>query len=262
MDRRTIGRRTPAPAPSIDDGDDAPAGLIGPQRTLPGSRAVVGGLLVTLAAIALFASYTGATTPPRQSYLVAARNLRPGQVIGDADVRPASMDLPAPTASRAYRSVDEVLGRTAVGPITAGELVDRSTLPDRSPKGARAQLSLALEPDRTVDGSLLPGDLVDVLVTYGSGGSSTTEVVASRVRLIAVPPVGDAQLGASKGQTITVEVGALDEALRLVNATRAGEVTLVRTTGFEGHDYTSSTYSPAPGTPSASIPSTAPRAAG
>jgi Flp pilus assembly protein CpaB len=239
-------RRRATPATQVDgtSAEPASAGTIGPHRGLPSSRAVVGGLLVTLAAVALFASYTGATTPSRETYLVAGHDIRSGQPIQAADLRLATMDLPPSTAQRAYRGLAELRGRVAVAPISSGDLITRTMVPDESPVGPKAQLSLALAPDRTVNGSLQAGDLVDVLVTYGTGSASSTEVVVARARLVDVPPVGDAQLGSSKGQTITLEVRALDDALKLVNASRGGEVTLVRTTSFRGEDYTSTTYAP------------------
>lgn len=220
------------------------AGTIRPRRSLPGSRAVTGALLVTVAAVALFASYSKATSPTRHTYLVASRDIRAGETLGAKDVRLAPMDLPLGTTERAFTSIDQLRGRVALGPIHAGELLDRSTVPADSPTGHRAQVSLSLEVDRTVNGSLRPGDKVDVLVTYGTGAGSTTHVVASRATLLEAPTAGEAGLGGNRLQTLTLEITNLDDAMHVVNARRAGEVTLVRTTGFEGRDYSASTYSP------------------
>ncbi len=206
---------------------------------------MVGALLVVIAGVSLFAAHTSATRPARARFVVAARAIAPGQVLTTADVRTASMDLPDGTAAGSFTSSEQVVGHVALGPIGPGDLLDRTTVPDEAPTGRRAQLSLALDVDRTVDGSLRSGDRVDVLVTYGSGEGATTEVVTSRARLLAAPGAGDPRLGGERRQTVTLEVTDLDDALRLVHAARAGEVTLVRTTAFGGREYTSSTYAPA-----------------
>ena len=249
-------RRGETAGPSEVDGRSA--GTIRPHRALPGGRALVGALLVTGAAVALFASYTNSATPSKLLYLVAARSVRAGQVLTDRDLRRAPMDLPEQTAARAFTSPSQVEGRVALGPLRAGELVDRSTVPAGSATGTHAQLSIALDIDRTVDGTLQAGDLVDVLVTYGTGTGSMSQVVATRAKLLDVPASADAELGGRRRQTLTLEVSDLDDALHLVNATRAGEVTLVRTTGFQGREYTSATFSPegADGAAGATTPST------
>lgn len=205
---------------------------------------MAGALLVTVAAVALFAAYTSASTPSKVAYVVASREIRVGHVLTAADLRLASMDLPRQTAERTFTSSAQVEGRVALGPLRSGELVDRSTVPASSPAGKRAQLSIALDVDRTVDGSLQAGDLVDVLVTYGTGTGSTSQVVATRAKLLGVPASAEGNLSNGRRQTLTLEVSDLDDALHLVNATRAGEVTLIRTTGFQGHEYTSPTFSP------------------
>ncbi len=235
---------TTARRSSPEASDDQSAGVIRPHRALPGGRALAGALLVTVAAVALFAAYTSASTPSKDQYVVASREVRAGHVITAADLRLASMDLPSQTSERAFTTSAQVEGRVALGPLRPGELVDRSTVPASSPTGKRAQLSIALDVDRSVDGRLQAGDLVDVLVTYGTGTGSTSQVVATRAKLLGVPASAEGSLGSGRRQTLTLEVSDLDDALHLVNATRAGEVTLIRTTGFQGHEYTSPTFSP------------------
>ena len=45
------------------------------RRALPGGRAVVGGFLIALAAVGIFAAYTGATSDGRQRFVVARNDL-------------------------------------------------------------------------------------------------------------------------------------------------------------------------------------------
>ncbi len=64
-----------------------------PRRGLPSGRAVVGGFLVALAAIGVFAAYTSATAEPVTEYVVAARDLTPGEQLTSGDVELVAIDL-------------------------------------------------------------------------------------------------------------------------------------------------------------------------
>lgn len=228
-------RRRPATARSVR-----------PHRSLPGGRAVVGALLVTVAAVALFGAYLGATSSPKQRYLVATRDVAKGDRLAAGDFEAQVMDLNATVADRAFTSPDQLRGAVALVPLRSGELVNRSMVSEDRTRPGVAQVSFSLDADRALDGTLQAGDVVDVIVTYGTGTGSSTEVVASRAELLSTPISTAASNGLSGGrrQTVRLAVDTLDNGLRLVNAVRAGEVTLVRTTGYRGHDYTSPSYSP------------------
>jgi len=217
-----------------------------PHRSLPGGRAVVGALLVTVAGVALFGAYLGATSSPQQRYLVTTRDVAKGDRVATGDVEAQVMDLSANAAERAFTTPDELRGAVAVAPLRRGELVNRSAVAEHRTQPGIAQVSFSLDADRAVDGTLQAGDRVDVLVTYGSGTGSSTEVVATRAELLATPVATAAPSGLSgtRRQTVRLAVDSLDNGLRVVNAARAGEVTLVRTTGYRGRDYTSPSYSP------------------
>src|SRR3954464_14532051 len=71
------------------------------RRTLPGSRAVVGGLLVAVAAVGTYAMATGAGGDAGTAYLAAARDLPAGHRIERGDLGTVDADLPAATRVRA-----------------------------------------------------------------------------------------------------------------------------------------------------------------
>jgi hypothetical protein len=114
----------------------------------------------------------------------------------------------------------------ALGPIGEGELVQVSGLSEPGGAEPAAEVSLALDRDRAVDGRLRSGDLVDVFVTY----DDRTEAVVERARVVGVSDTGGASFTA--GSQITVTLALADAAQRapVIHAVRAGEVTLVRST--------------------------------
>lgn len=223
-----------------------PVRAVRPHRSLPGGRAVVGALLVTVAAVALFGAYLGATSSPEQRYLVATRDVAKGDRLARGDLEAQVMDPSATVADRAFTSPEQLRGAVALAPLHHGELVNRSMVAEDRTRPGIAQVSFSLDADRAVDGTLQAGDRVDVLVTYGTGTGSSTEVVATRAELLSTPVAVAASSGLSgtRRQTVRLAVDSLDNGLRVVNAVRAGEVTLVRTTGYRGRDYTSPSYSP------------------
>src|SRR5438132_1082243 len=67
-------------------GGDGRARPLRRRRALPSGRAVAGGLLVALALIGIYAAYTGATAPPRRSYVVAAHDIAVGSRLEPKDL--------------------------------------------------------------------------------------------------------------------------------------------------------------------------------
>ena len=117
------------------NGSEAPAAAP-PRRIerrvpLPGGRAVVGGLLVTLAAVGVFVSWAAAGEDVTRPVVVAAADIRPGEVIGADDVEVRSLELPAALADGAYADPQPLVGAVAVAPLAEGELVQRSAVAER-----------------------------------------------------------------------------------------------------------------------------------
>ncbi|MCU1453756.1 MAG: hypothetical protein JWN46_1902 [Acidimicrobiales bacterium] len=208
--------------------------VIRPRRGLPGSRAVVGGLLVALATVGTFAVATRGDRGPTTRYVVAAHAIVPGRPVALADLRTMLVDLPASSRARAFEDPASLVGSIALGPIEPGELVQSGALLPATQAAPQPELSFAIDPDRAVGGSLRPGERVDVLVTYGSGPGSTTERVVTGARLRDIVSSAGDGVGDARRQTVTLAVDEPLGVLAATNAVRAGEVTLVRTTGATG----------------------------
>jgi flagella basal body P-ring formation protein FlgA len=75
--------------------EESPTRQVDRKIGLPSGRAVIGGLLMALAAVGTFVAYQAAAGDDRVEVLVAARDLRVGDVVSTNDVRVVAADLPA-----------------------------------------------------------------------------------------------------------------------------------------------------------------------
>ncbi len=203
------------------------------RRSLPGSRAVVGGFLVAAAAVGIFAAYTNAATDHRLDYVIAQRPLTVGQRVKPEDLATAPMELPSNLSDQfAYRDPSRLIGAVVTSPVRAGELVQASDVAAGEAGLGQRQVSFPVDASRAVDGTLAVGDSVDVLATYGSGPDASTMAVAIGVRVIALSTSSSA-LGSASGQSEVVTVGlpSWHDVLALTQAVNAGQVLLVRSTG-------------------------------
>lgn len=221
---------TTAPAPLAPSERSAapPARLIARRRALPGSRAVLGALLVTAAAVGTFLAYTGATAGPSDAVVVAARSLRIGEVLTAADLRLVRVELPHGTRDGAFDTVEALDGHVVLGPVGKGELVQRAAVTDDVVVPAAHEVALTLPRTNVATGRLQPGDLIDVFVTDEVGTHSVAR--AARVLEIDRP---DGSLTAGREETLVVAVTSDDDVAAVVHALRTGEVTLVRSTATD-----------------------------
>jgi Flp pilus assembly protein CpaB len=198
------------------------------RKALPGSRAVVGGFLVALAAVGIFAAYTGATGDDRRTFVVARHDLPMGHRITSADLATLPMDLPPALEDRAARDPAQLVGAVVVGPLGKGELVQASDIVTVGETGP--QVSFPIESARALDGRLRVGELVDVVATYEGGGEGQTTVVVRNARVVDRSKPGGS-LGDGGKEVITLAVGSRADTLAVAHASQAGKVTLVRVTG-------------------------------
>lgn len=152
------------------------------------------------------------------------------------------VDWPANSVPEgAFRSISELtpMGKThvALRPMLVNEPVLRAKL---SGEGGRASISQVLKPDMRaaairvsdvagVAGFVLPGDVVDVLITRSVAGAelTITDVLLQNVRVIAIDQ--DAKDTTDKpaiGKTATLEVSQVD-AQKLALAQQVGTLSLV-----------------------------------
>ncbi|MGI0156300.1 MAG: SAF domain-containing protein, partial [Thermoplasmata archaeon] len=81
----------------------------------------MGGFLVSLAAVGIFAAYTEATTSHRVQFVVANQDLAIGQRITVRDLAVEPMELPNGLAdTEAFRNTRTLVGAVVVGPVRAG----------------------------------------------------------------------------------------------------------------------------------------------
>lgn len=198
------------------------------RRPLPNGRAVLGGFLVAVAAVGAFAVASGAGDDDRLPFVVARDDLAVGERIAADDLTVARLDLPPFVAARAFRAPADLVGAVVVGPVARGELVQGAAVVREDVKGRH--VSFPVEAARAVDGALQPGEAVDVLVTYGTGESAATAVVARGARVVRIRKPSSA-LSDGRQVVVTLSVEADEHAAALAHASSAGTVTIVRTGG-------------------------------
>ena len=226
----TVAQRA-APERGAERGADGqqPVRPVRRRRGLPGSRAVVGGLLVAVAAVGLFAAASGSGDGPRHSYVVARHDLAAGTRLQASDLGLAPMDLPPSLHSRSFDTTQPLLGATLIAPLGAGELVQASAVVARKGEGVSRELSFTLERGRVGTG-IKQGERADLLATYGTGNDASTVLVVRQALLVAIDRPRTSS-GDSGPATVTVAVDDPADALALAHAIQLGKITLVRATG-------------------------------
>jgi pilus assembly protein CpaB len=186
-----------------------------------GSFAVVRGYAARLEALRPIA---GTPAP----VVVAADDLPRGTVLVEDQVRVVSV----PSAfgePGAFRSVDQVVGRTLVADLAEGEAVTRTRVGTAGgpvaaqvPSGLRA----FAVPSGMPAGSVRPGDHVDVLATFG-GQHPYTETAATGLEVLSVLDAGGGLVGSGtdQGPTLVLLVTP-DAAERLAYAKAFAELTV------------------------------------
>lgn len=206
-------------------------------------------ILIGLAAVFLANSYLGRveqqqTTSPQGTVKVAVASvpLDFGTPITPDKVR--LVDWPAGSLPEGtFSSIPQLLPmnhtRVALRPMAANEPILRSKI---SGEGGRAAISAVLDPTKRavavrlsdvagVGGFVLPGDVVDVLVTrtpMNPNGNSQqiTDVLLQKVRVIAIDQdASDSTDKPAIGKTATLEVAQVD-AQKLALAQQVGQLSL------------------------------------
>jgi pilus assembly protein CpaB len=166
------------------------------------------------------------------------------------------VDWPASSVPEgAFRSISELtpMGKihVALRPMVINEPVLRAKL---SGEGGRASLSQVLKPDMraaavrvndvaSVAGFVLPGDVVDVLITRSVAGAdlTITDVLLQNVRVIAIDQdANDTTDKPNIGKTATLEVRQVD-AQKLALAQQVGSLSLVLRNAADQTDSASQT---------------------
>lgn len=208
-----------------------PRRIIDPGRHLPGGRAVLGGVLVALAAAGLFLAARPTSAVPDTRFVVARHPISPGHRLTAADLRLVALDLPSQVAAGTAKQVEPLVGRLAVARIPAGALVDESYVAHGTTTKPLPLLSFAIDIDRAVGGDLVAGDQIDLLATWEGDPDHRTEIVAHDLTLTAVDQPDPDALGGDARLVLSVAVPTSTDAVELTRAIRSAELTIIRTTG-------------------------------
>ncbi|HUF33484.1 MAG TPA: SAF domain-containing protein [Acidimicrobiales bacterium] len=234
-DLADLGRQhAPRGAPSNGSGGPSTR-QVRRRRALPGSRAVVGGFLVAASAVGVFAAYTASSAGPATSYVVVVNDIVAGQRLQVSDLALVALDLPPAQQGVSFADLGLLVDATALGPLSAGQLVQVSDVARPAGGADRAQISISVRAGSALGGSrtyLGAGELVDVIVTYTTGGSPETFTV-SRGAIVVDVLAGSDAVGGSGAVTVVLAVPP-DELEAVAQAAAAGDVTLARTTGLAG----------------------------
>ena len=203
------------------------------RRSLPGGRAVAGGFLVAASAAGVFAVASG-DDGPTASYAVVTEDVDAGQLLDPGMLALVPLDLGPDQRRVSFADLDVLRGATALTPMTAGQLVASSDVakPDGAPR--LAQISLPVDPASALNGDaglIGAGDLVDVIVTYTSGGDPTTSTVTRDAPVVRIFRPEEAVGGV--GSVIVVLAVPPGDLEAVAEAAAAGQVTLARTTGVD-----------------------------
>jgi hypothetical protein len=219
--------------------DPGPERRITRRRTLPGGRAVLGALLVSLAVVGVVAAHLSATAAPRERYLVAAAELPAGTFLGDpaaveSAFRQVAVDLPPEVAARAVHveAATSLVGRRLLAALAPGDLLLASGLAEAGADRGTSTFTFALPADQAVGGALTVGDHIDVVATTGSGRDATTAYVV-RAAPVAALAATTGGLGGD-GLRLTVELAAEADVQALAHALATANVVVVRSPGAAG----------------------------
>lgn len=193
---------------------------------------IVAGLIGMLLTLALLRN-----ADERVEVAVAAHDLRTGDVVGTGDVSYERVKMDGDLLGTVFRRDDvaRLDGAIAIQAVGAGELIARTAVrPTAAPSGLRA-VSIPIDRARAVNGQLVPGDRVDVLL---AAEAEVAVVVAGAEVLDVSDPAGGTALGSVEAQfTVTLAVDARGSQL-LTAAVTDGDLLIARSTGAESAEAT------------------------
>ena len=200
------------------------------RRRNPLTRLSAAHLLMVLAAVLAFATNLMVLRNHDQTrpVAVAAVDLPAGEPIESAYLRSVEVDVDDATYVMLvpWAQVPSMLGRVPVYPIQAGSLLSLSDLRDPAgPSGLRS-MSIPIEAEHAVGGSISPGDRVDLIWVAGDDAS----YVLTNAEVLAVSTIGDLGALATGDFYFVIAVDA-DQALAVATALSDGQIEVVRSTG-------------------------------
>ncbi len=204
--------------------------VLSAKRRLPSGRAVLGGLLVTLAVLGvLLASRLGDQATIRQ-VVVANEALAPGTVLEPQHLATIEIRL-AEEVDWVSSDTSEFLGSVLLGPVDEFEFIQRANVaegsPDAVPNGL-VEVSLEVEASRA-PASLSPGELVTVLATF-TDEPAQTEVIGRNVTVISYSTIQD-DFSTGGPTVLRLAIADGEVASDIVMASITGEISIIGVTG-------------------------------
>lgn len=211
--------------------DERAQATIRPFRSLPSGRAVVGALLIAIAAVGAFVLAGQNEVDRRVAYLVASEDLAPGQQLEADDIETQLIELPPALAAAAFTNPDELVGAAALGPVGAGEVFWQTGLtpPTLGADGTATptvEFSFAVARERSPR-SLRSGEHIALLSTIGRDDKAVTTVVVANA-LVTDVELDNESFASAGDVTITISMVDTDAVLAAVNAAQATDVTIIR----------------------------------
>lgn len=204
--------------------------VLRPSRRLPSGRAVLGGLLITLAVLGvLLASRLGDNATIRD-VVVARADLAPGTVIEPEHVMQIQIRL-AEDVGWVVTEPESIYGSVLLGPVASREFLQLSNIadgtPDAVPSGL-AVVSIEVDNGRT-PASLAPGELVSVLATY-TGDVPETRLIASNVVVLSYDN-GNSEFTSNTSTVLRLGIADGATASEIVMASLVADVSIIGVTG-------------------------------
>ncbi len=205
--------------------------VLRPSRRLPSGRAVLGGLLVTLAVLGVLLATRLGNDATIRDVVVARQDLTPGTVIEPQHVAQIQIRL-AEDVDWVVTNPESIYGSVLLGPVNRLEFVQLSNIaegtPDAVPSGL-AVVSIEVDPGRT-PARLAAGELVTILATYTSEEPETTRRIAQDVVVLSYAG-SDSEFGSSNTRVLRLGIADGAIASEIVMASLVGEVSVIGVTG-------------------------------
>jgi Flp pilus assembly protein CpaB len=193
---------------------------------------VAGGALILLAGVALLShSLSTRSLSKVTTVLVAAQPLHRGEVLVASDLRATTVQFSSSVVASVQAAPLHLLGRTLNENVAQDEIVTTQMLTRSTTSGPYRQAVISVAPSLLQGAPLTPGDRVDVLVTYGSGTSATTQAIATSLLVLSVD-TSNASLGSTQSDTVTVALTSLLQGLAIAQGENVGKITLIPSTGL------------------------------
>lgn len=205
------------------DGGERESRRVERRVGLPSSRAVVGGLLMAIAAVGTFLAYADATADDSIDVLIAARPLRAGDTITAADVELVPVELPGEVRGL-FGDPAAAIGRTMVAGVDEGEFLHASSTIEPVEGEEALEIAVSLPGNRAVSG-LRPGERVDIFSTWSG---DVTELIAVDARVLEFSGDSGVLLSGSDQVVVRLALADFSQVEAIVHAQAAGDITMIR----------------------------------